>query len=472
MPARSSSKHPKLVLGTFGPRLLGGSFVLAGREAAAHKHVMGTTGMGKSKFLASLFLQLVNQGVGAALIDPHADLARETVQLLLDTGFYKAADAYDRVLYIDFSRTDRFLPFNVLNQPYAPHVIARNTAEVCKRAWPALADGAAPQFENVLLASVLVLIENHLPLTAMPRLIADARYRAGLLSNVSDVYALSFFRDRFDRWGKEAPMMIESTLRRIFLLTFTPTMRYTLGQRDNSLNFRKLMDRNVSVIYNLGGLSEEDQRFLGCLLTVGYETAALSREDVPESERAPCHLLIDEYSMFSATSEQALARVLSLCRKYGLTLTLSNQTESQVSERLQGALQNCISIAFRLGRTDAQAAAPKFGKFDPYQIKHQVADPQQVDRSHPVFFSMQETFEAWAQELETLRPRQAYVKVGQRTAKIRTLEVPRPRGSGVQLAAVLERYAEMLLTPLDEAARQAEVGRAPTVGATARKVPL
>ena len=134
--------------------------------------------------------------------------------------------------------------------------------------------------------------------------------------------------------------MIESTLRRVFLLTFSPTLRYALGQERNALDFRAHMDQGISVVYNLGGLDEDTQRFLGCLLTVGYEVAALSRADLPEEARSPYHLIMDEFSMFSAQSEEALARVLSLARKYGLFLTLAHQTWSQLSSRLQGALQN------------------------------------------------------------------------------------------------------------------------------------
>ena len=113
-------------------------------------------------------------------------------------------------------------------------------------------------------------------------------------------------------------------------------------------------------------------------------------------------LIIDEFSQFSAQSEEALARVLSLARKYGLFLTLAHQTWSQVSQRLQGALQNAVDIAFCLGRGDAEWAAPRFGHFDPMAIKHEVPDPWQVERTHPVFFSVQETFESWTRALMEL----------------------------------------------------------------------
>lgn len=438
-------RRPALTLGTYGPPLVNRPFVLDADEVAAHKHVIGLTGQGKSKFLASLFVQLLNQGVGCALIDPHADLATDILGTLVDTGYFDHPDAFKRLLYVDFGRTDRHVPFNVLNQPYDDHAVARNVVESCKRAWPALADGSAPQFENILLAGTLVLVQNRLALTALPKLLTDREYRDRLLANVSDVDVVDFFRGRFDHWGRDAATMIESTLRRVFLLTFSPTLRASLGNERNILDFRRLMDDGVSVIFNLGGLDEDTQRLLGCLLTVGFEVAALSRADTPEELRRRYHLIIDEFSQFSAQSEESLARVLSLARKYGLALTLAHQTWSQVNGRLQGALQNAVEVAFRLGRSDAEWAAPRFGRFDPYAIKHEVADPNQIWRTHPVYFNVQETFEGWTQALTDLEPREAYVRIGKKTAKIRSLSVPKPNTTADDLQSVTARYAESLL---------------------------
>lgn len=94
--------------------------------------------------------------------------------------------------------------------------------------------------------------------------------------------------------------MIESTLRRVFLLTFSPSLRFPLGHSENALNLRDIMDRGTSIVFNLGGLDEDSQRLLGSLLTVGFEVAALSRADIPSDRRRRYHLMIDEFSQFSA----------------------------------------------------------------------------------------------------------------------------------------------------------------------------
>ena len=445
---------PRLTLGTYGLPIFGRSLVLGAADVAAHKHVIGLTGQGKSKFLASLFVQLFKQRVGCTLIDPHADLANDILALLHDQGCFESSAASSRLLYVDFANLDRFLPFNVLSQPYDDHTTARNVVEACKRAWPALADGSAPQFENILLAGALVLIQNQLPLTALPQLLTDKPYRDALLCRVTDAAVVDFFHGRFDRWGRDAPLMVESTLRRVFLLSFSPTLRYSLGHPENVLNFRELMDRGVSLIFNLGGLDEDTQRLLGCMLTVGYEVAALSRADTPLAERREHHLIIDEFSQFSAQSEEAFARVLSLARKYGLFLTLAHQTWSQVNKRLQGALQNAVEVAFKLGRGDAEWAAPRFGRFDPYALKHEVTDPAQVERTHPVYFNVQETFEGWTQALMDLEPREAFVRFGKTTAKVRSLAVPRPRCGPDELQRVTEAYSRLLLRPPSAPPRQ------------------
>jgi hypothetical protein len=433
---------PTLTLGTMGTRLVPKSLTVPAPTVATHKHVIGLSGSGKSTLLAAMAVQLIRQGVGVAVVDPHADLVHDILAGLVDGGYVDQAGASDRLLYVDFTDPSRHLPFNVLRKPNTTaHQLAQEMDEVCKRAWTALADGAAPQFENILLASVVVLVENGLALTDLQQLLTDRAYREQLLAGVSDPQIVSFFHDRFDRWGREQPTMLESTLRRVFLLTFSPTLRYSLGQPTNALDFRRFLDTGTSVLFNLGGLDEATQQFLGCLLTVGFETAALSRANQPAPQRRPYHLVLDEFSQFSATSEQALARVLSLCRKYGLFLTLAHQTWSQLSSRLAGALQNTVEIAFRLGHDDAVWAAPRFGSFDLGLAKQVGSD----GREYPV--SVQETFQTWTDALERLRIGEAYVAVGKETTKLHAARL-KPSAQAVRRAELLRQtYNDRLLVP-------------------------
>jgi hypothetical protein len=349
--------RPTLLLGESGDGWSKREFRLGPAEVASHKHLIGITGQGKSRLLQAMFVQLLHQGIGVSLVDPHRDLARDTLRYLIQQGFFERPEAYRRLIYIDFS-LDRYVPFNILNVRGSAHDIAYFFLEAIKRAWPQLSRGAAPNLENIILAATEMLVEAGLPITRMPDLLADKTYRDEVMQSVRDEEVKRFFRLRFDQLGRSAFQLSESTLRRIFLLTFAPVLRHTLGQTENILDFRRFMDENTSVIYDLGGVQNPDaRRLLGCLITVGYELAALSRVDLSSGtiQRRQHHLILDEFAEYVAQSEEALTRMLAQCRKYGLYLTLAHQTWSQASQRLRGSLQNAgVEIAFKLGRADAE----------------------------------------------------------------------------------------------------------------------
>ena len=300
------------------------------------------------------------------------------------------------------------------------------------------------------------------------KLLSEKDFRDAMLVNCTNSDILDFFHNQFEKWGKDTPLMIGSALRRAFLLTFGDVLKYTLGQQENALNFRQFMDTSKSLIVDVGGLDEQTQRILGCLITVGYEVASLSRADIPEHKRTPYHLIMDEFSMFSAQSEEALARVLSLARKYGLFLTLAHQTWSQLSERLQGALQNSMPIYFRLGYDDAVWAAPRLGRANPYHVKH---EPQALKgqelavEQNPVYFQQQEEYEAWTRKIEDLYPQQCYIKHTRnvpkvlrrffkpfKTRKMKTVHLPRTRCSPEDIQNMKDYYARTCMRSKEEIA--------------------
>jgi hypothetical protein len=87
-----------------------------------------------------------------------------------------------------------------------------------------------------------------------------------------------------------------------------PVLRYSFSQPENRLQFRQIMDAGQSVIINLSLRELEASRLLGCLLTVGYEQAALSRADV--ATRRSHHLIVDEFHSFTTQSAQAFSSML------------------------------------------------------------------------------------------------------------------------------------------------------------------
>jgi hypothetical protein len=74
--------------------------------------------------------------------------------------------------------------------------VGEHVKEAFHRVWPALADGAGPRFDNLLLASINVLIDNNLPLPAIHLLLTRDDFRNQMLSQTKDPFVVSFFKDQ------------------------------------------------------------------------------------------------------------------------------------------------------------------------------------------------------------------------------------------------------------------------------------
>src|SRR5205823_14970101 len=104
------------------------------------------------------------------------------------------------------------------------------------RAFPVT--GTSANLDTVLQFSAHCLIQNQLPLTALPRFILDAQYRDMLLQGVTDEMVVQFFKLKLG--DKVNTQLVDSTLKRFYLLTYSNILRNTLGQSTNKLNMREL----------------------------------------------------------------------------------------------------------------------------------------------------------------------------------------------------------------------------------------
>src|SRR5437867_10663963 len=114
------SKEEVVRLGRVGPLwLMPYSIPLSERDT--HLYVIGSTKGGKSKFLEHLIVSDICAGRGVGLVDPHHDLARDTLLHLISSGYFLDPSAFERVIYFDPTRTDYVIPFNILTLPYEPY---------------------------------------------------------------------------------------------------------------------------------------------------------------------------------------------------------------------------------------------------------------------------------------------------------------------------------------------------------------
>ena len=95
------------------------------------------------------------------------------------------------------------------------------------------------------------------------------------------------------------------------------------------------------------------------MLVTQISLAALSRAELPETDRRDFYLYADEFPSFTTTS---FAGMLSEMRKYHVGLVLAHQYMEQLDEVVRGAVLGNVGtvVAFRVGLSDAEVLEKEF----------------------------------------------------------------------------------------------------------------
>ena len=446
LPSFSHIDRQHLALGGLWRSPVSPRFRITTSSRSAHLYLIGMSGKGKSKLLEHCLFQDITSGRGCGLIDPHSLLVDDLLHLLIS---YKTLDdpvLCNDLVYVDPSRTDYVIPFNVLaTDAEHPYDIAASVLEAFRRTWPnSLRE--APHFSNVVTAALLVLIQNKLTLMHMPRLLTDPDFREQCLVKTSDQNVNEFFHDRYDRWGREAPLMRESTLNKIGAFSLNPRLKLMLGQPANHLNFRAIMDEGKVLLLDLGRCDGETNRLIGSLVVTGLEMAMRHRK-----KRTLWNLTIDEFAGYVANegSVKTLAHVFSEGRKFRMSMTVAHQDLSQLTPRMLGALSNVqTKIIFGIGRQDAEYFAKQIGRVDTEAIKR---DPKS-DSQYELFSSIPEQWEQWVDRLRFQPARQATVSTRDgRVASIHTITIPPYTATDEQVETVKRNSLARYGIPYSEA---------------------
>lgn len=361
-------------------------------DARYHTYVIGKTGSGKTTLLRNLILQLILQGHGVGLIDPHGDLAEE----LLD---HIPPNRAEQTVYFHPGDRDFPIGLNLLTQtsPEERHLVASGIVGAFKNLWP---DSWGPRMEYILHNAVAALA--HCPNTSLlgvNRLLTDPIYRRWVIQQVDDPFLRDFWENEYESWDarfqREAIAPIQNKVGQLLL---SPILRNIVGQVRSKVSIPFVMDEQRIFIANLakGQIGHDKANLIGSLLITQFQLAAMARNRQPEHERRDFYLFVDEFQNFATESFTA---ILAEARKYRLNLTLSHQYIAQLSPTVREAVFGNVGtvIAFRVGFNDAEHLHGEFGQeFQPRQfvdlpryetlIRNQSADGDmhfQRTRLHP-----------------------------------------------------------------------------------------
>jgi hypothetical protein len=192
---------------------------------------------------------------------------------------------------------------------------------------------------------------------------------------VDNSVVIDFFTNTYARWTSSfREEAISPVLNKTRAFITDPLMRAVIGQTRSSFNFRWMMDNRKILLADLakGSIGDDNSRLLGSLIVLKEKLAALSRQDIPEVERVPHVLYVEEAHNFIGDFESILAEA----RKYGLILTLATQgIEALPRDASFAIFSNCATvISFRVSGTDAARIRDEFGLTIPASSLQELPD--------------------------------------------------------------------------------------------------
>lgn len=331
-------------------------------DRSRHSYIVGATGTGKSTLLFNMIMQDIENGEGAAVLDPHGDLFHQVLNAI-------PARRADDVVLIDPCNFEHavginFLECNDFYRPAQMNLVANEMMLIFDRLYDMRATGG-PIFEQYVRHAMLLAMENDLDratLMDVPMIFEDRDFREYLKRHCQSRITVNFWDKQAETAGGESSLnnLTPYICSKLNQFTNNALLRPIIGQTKSTINFRKLMDEGKILLANLskGMLGSLDCSLLGMLVMGKILTAGMGRADISFGQRRPFFLYVDEFQNFTTAS---VATLLSESRKFGVNLTLANQNLAQLKGGAgqQGILDSVLGNAgsmmiFRSGILDSE----------------------------------------------------------------------------------------------------------------------
>lgn len=322
----------------------GEPFAITASDLKRHAYILGATGCGKTTLILKLIRQDIAAGHTTVIVDMRGDLVTGVLGLCRELG-----TPPENVVLLDLRERERPQTFNPLGGAGEPYVRALHVLDVVASE----AESWGVQLEETLRSALLLLAVAKRPLTDLERLFGDDRFRGDCLSIAADE-GLAAFWDRYEALSPEKRIAWTlPVLNKVSSLLAVPVLRHVLGGRP-SLDLGKELGSKGHVLLVSLAVDElhRSSRMLGSLFVSAVAREMMARVNVPERDRNPVRLYVDEFENMASESFEGL---IAEGRRFGLTLVLSHQTLAQLPARLRSVVRNNVGIQliFQCGFEDA-----------------------------------------------------------------------------------------------------------------------
>lgn len=333
---------------------------LTHRDRFNHTHVLGGTGVGKTCLLERLILYdfIDEEQPSLVVIDPHGDLIKKLT---------RTAGLGHRLILID----PRDTQFPVALNPLAVNrerlarydqatreQVAAGVIQTFGYLWGGLTSltltGKQEVFFRYVTRLLLTLPEvrgDNATILDMLRLMTDIGSYRDVIEQLSPIQR-EFFEKDFSTKTFEGTR--EQIRYRIQAIIESPTMERLFTAPETKVDFFTELNRGSIILVDTAkDFLKEGSAVFGKLMISLILQAVLERAALPENERKPTFLMVDEAGSFFS---QNIDDLLTEARKYKCGLVLAHQYLDQATGSLRASLAANTGIKFASGLSAGDAS--------------------------------------------------------------------------------------------------------------------
>jgi hypothetical protein len=297
------------------------------KDRLRHFYIIGQTGTGKSSAQVIMAKQDMDMWNGFCVIDPHGELCEDILKFF-------PKERIDDLIYFDASNFDYPLGFNILTAQNEDerNLITDDLVEMFVQMYGHEIFG--PRIQDYFRNAVLALMEqpDGGTLTEIVRMFVDPAFQKIKLKNVTNPVVRTWWEKTYGSMGdREKQEMIP-----YFQAKFGPfitwwIMRNIIWQPQSSFDVGQAMQEKKIILVNLSKwlLGANNSELIGRMVVTQIQVAAMRRAGMPEHQRVPFYMYIDECQNYVSKSIES---VLSEARKYKLGMVLAHQYIDQLKK--------------------------------------------------------------------------------------------------------------------------------------------
>ena len=305
-------------------------------ERSRHMYIVGQTGSGKSTILFHSAKDDIQKGRGVCVVDPHGDLVEDLLQIIPE-------ERINDVVYINPIDIAFPIRINLLEltpglssdeQELEKEIVAESAISILRRIFFQNSNTDAHRIEYILRNAIYTAFyTKDQTIFTVYKLLTDEKYRNNVLKNIPDENITNFWKNEFGKAGDwQVFKMISGVTAKVGRFQFSPITRRMLEEPHSSINFEELLDEKKIILCNLseGQLGEDNSYLLGTTIIGKIHLSMLRRARRNIALREPFYLYVDEFQNFATDH---FTKLLSGGRKYGLRVTVAEQSTTQQSNR-------------------------------------------------------------------------------------------------------------------------------------------